>query len=52
MTNLEKRGLQAMDLFRVLNNERPSEICLIDQNSEKVPELQSPDEKQDQKSKQ
>ena len=33
-----------MDLFRVLINERPSELCLIDQNSEEVHNLQSPDE--------
>ena len=34
-----------MNLFRVLINERSSEICLIDQNSEEVYNLQSPDEK-------
>ena len=33
-----------MDLFRVLINERPSELCLIDQNSEEVHNLQYPDE--------
>ena len=34
-----------MDLFRVLIIERSSELCLIDQNSEEVHDLQSPDEK-------
>ena len=33
-----------MYLFRVLINQRPSELCLIDQNSEEVQNLQSPDE--------
>ena len=33
-----------MDLFRVVTNERPSELCLLDQNSEEVNNLQSPDE--------
>ena len=34
-----------MDLFIVLINERPSDLCLIDQNSEEIHNLQSPDEK-------
>ena len=34
-----------MDLFRYLINERPSELCLIDQNSKEVHNLQCPDEK-------
>ena len=33
-----------MDLFRVLINERPSELCPIDRNSEEVHNLHSPDE--------
>ena len=34
-----------MDLFRVLINDRPSELCVIDQNCEEVHNLQSPNEK-------
>ena len=34
-----------MDLFRVLINERPSKLCLIDQHSEEVHKLQSSDKK-------
>ena len=34
-----------MDLFRVLINERPSELYLIDHNSEEVHNLQSANEK-------
>ena len=34
-----------MNLFRVLINDMPSELCLIDQNSEEARNLQSPDEK-------
>ena len=34
-----------MDLFRVLIIEGPSKLCLNDQNSEEVHDLQSPDEK-------
>ena len=34
-----------MDLFRILINEMPSELCFLDQNSEEVHILQSPDEK-------
>ena len=33
-----------MDLFKVVTNERPSELCLLDLNSEEVHNLQSPDE--------
>ena len=33
-----------MDLFGVLINERPSKLCLIDQNSKEVHNLQSPDD--------
>ena len=40
MADLDKRRLQVMDVF----NERPSELCLINQNSEEVHNLQSPDE--------
>ena len=36
MDNLDKRRLQVMDLFRVLINERPSKLFLIDQNCEEV----------------
>ena len=36
--------LPVMDLFRVVTNERPSELCLHDKNSEEVNNLQSPDE--------
>ena len=32
-----------MDLFRVVIDERPSELCLNNQNSEEVHNLQSPD---------
>ena len=35
-----------MDLFRVLINERPSVLCLIDQNSGEVHNLQDPDEEE------
>ena len=42
--NLDKQRLQVMDLFRVLINKRPSQLCLIDQNSEEVQNLQSPEE--------
>ena len=35
-----------MDLFRVLINERPAELCLIDRNSNKVHNLQSFNEKE------
>ena len=45
MADLDKRRLQVMDLFRVLINEKPSELCLIDQDSEEVHNLQSPDNK-------
>ena len=45
MADLDKRILQVMDLFRVLINEKPSELCLIDQDSEEVHNLQSPDRK-------
>ena len=34
-----------MDIFRVLINERPSELCFIDQNFEEVHNLQSPEER-------
>ena len=34
-----------MDLFKALINEGPSELCLIDQNSEEVYNLKAPDEK-------
>ena len=35
-----------MDLFRVLINERPAELCLIDRNPNKVNNLQSFNEKE------
>ena len=35
-----------MDLFRVLIDERPSELCPIEQNSQELHNLQSSDEKQ------
>ena len=43
---LIKRRLLVMDLFRDLINKRPSELCVIDQNSEEVHNLQSSNEKQ------
>ena len=45
MAYLHKRRLQVMDLFIVLINEGPSELCLINQNSEEVHTLQSPNKK-------
>ena len=44
-TKLRQKEMQVMDLFRVLIKERPSELCMIDQNSKKIHNLQSPDEK-------
>ena len=44
MADLDKKRLQFMDLFKILINEWPSELCLIDQNSEEVHNLQSCDE--------
>ena len=45
MAYIDKRRLQVVDLFRLLKNERPTELCLIYQNSEEVHNLQSPDKK-------
>ena len=45
MSTFFMRKLQFIDHFRVLINERPSELCLIDHNSEEVHNLQSPNEK-------
>ena len=45
MADIEQRRLQVMDIFRVLINERPSELCFIDQNFEEVHDLQSPEER-------